>query len=176
MNDIYFYKYLVNKQVFYRSKHCYALVNLKPLIDGHILLVPYNPKIARFSQLNQEESIDYMNSLQTLTKFLTWEFKADSLNIAIQDGPESGQSIPHLHTHLIPRYKIDNLKGDSVHQNLENLDLNQYLEDFEQRRIQHKLHPQKFKSDDERTNRSMEEMEKEAQYLASQFEKFKIAQ
>jgi bis(5'-adenosyl)-triphosphatase len=34
-------------------------------------------------------------------------FKATGLNIAIQDGPDAGQSIPHLHVHIIPRTKGD---------------------------------------------------------------------
>jgi bis(5'-adenosyl)-triphosphatase len=34
-------------------------------------------------------------------------FKATSLNIAIQDGPDAGQSIPHLHVHIIPRTQGD---------------------------------------------------------------------
>jgi bis(5'-adenosyl)-triphosphatase len=34
-------------------------------------------------------------------------YKATSLNIAIQDGPDAGQSVPHLHVHVIPRSKGD---------------------------------------------------------------------
>ena len=34
-------------------------------------------------------------------------YKATSLNIAIQDGPDAGQSVPHLHVHVIPRSKSD---------------------------------------------------------------------
>ncbi|MDX1812207.1 MAG: HIT domain-containing protein, partial [Gammaproteobacteria bacterium] len=32
------------------------------------------------------------------------EFKPDNYNIGINDGPAAGQTIPHLHIHLIPRY------------------------------------------------------------------------
>jgi len=34
-------------------------------------------------------------------------YKATSLNIAIQDGPDAGQSVPHVHVHIIPRMKRD---------------------------------------------------------------------
>ena len=34
-------------------------------------------------------------------------YKATSLNIAIQDGPDAGQSVPHLHVHIIPRTRGD---------------------------------------------------------------------
>lgn len=35
------------------------------------------------------------------------EFKPDGYNIGINDGPAAGQTVPHLHMHLIPRYKGD---------------------------------------------------------------------
>lgn len=164
----YFFKYLVTKQVFFRSKYCYALVNLKPIVQGHILLVPYNTNIHRFSQLDDEESIDYMRSLQLLTKFLTWNYHCDSLNIAIQDGPESGQSVPHLHTHLIPRYKLDAYQNDRIHTEVEGVDI---LKDFESRR-QGFLKSEFVVNDEERKVRSEEEMAAEAEELGRQLEIF----
>jgi len=35
------------------------------------------------------------------------EFSPDAYTIGINDGPMAGQSVPHLHIHLIPRYKGD---------------------------------------------------------------------
>lgn len=170
MSDVYFYKYLVNRQVFFRSKYCYALVNLKPIVEGHVLLVPYNTNIIRFNQLNDEESIDYMKSLQIITRFLTWNYRCDSLNIAIQDGPESGQSVPHLHTHLIPRYKQDDFQNDKIHETLENIDL---IKDFESRRLRFLDTNNRFVvKDEDRSVRSDEQMELEANRLKNQLEQF----
>ena len=87
--EIFFYKFLVTKQVFFKSKYTYALVNLKPLVPGHVLVVPLRTNILRFADLSSEESIDYMNTLQLIHKFIQHIYKADALNIAIQDGPES---------------------------------------------------------------------------------------
>lgn len=173
MSDIYFYKFIVNKQVFFRSKHCYALVNLKPLIQGHVLLVPYNTDVTRFNQLSDEESIDYMRSLQKLSKFLTWNYKADAMNIAIQDGPESGQSVPHLHTHLIPRFKADHLVDDKVHSELGRLDI---IKDFEERRKNYLNTPRTHKKDEDRHARGEDEMAEEAETLRQQFKVFEETQ
>lgn len=49
-------------------------------------------------------------------------YKASSLNVAIQDGPDAGQSVPHVHTHIIPRRTADlddRGGGDAIYQMLE---------------------------------------------------------
>ena len=49
-------------------------------------------------------------------------YKATSLNIAIQDGSDAGQSVPHLHVHIIPRRKgdLDNRGGtDAIYDMME---------------------------------------------------------
>lgn len=171
--QLYFYKFIVNSQVFYKSKYSFALVNLKPLVPGHVLIVPIRTNILKFSDLNNEESIDYMNTLQIINKFIQFIYKADAMNIAIQDGPESGQSIPHLHTHLIPRFKVDGL-GDSIHSKLESNDLLQPYKDFFERKNNFIKNGSDFKpiADYLRKPRTPEIMEKEANWLSEELNKF----
>lgn len=133
VKDIHFYKFVVNNQVFYKSQHTYALVNIKPIVPGHVLVVPLRSNIIRFGDLTSEESQDYMLTLQLIHKFIIYTFKADSLNLAIQDGPEAGQSIPHLHTHIIPRYKTDGF-GDTIYAKLRSVDLESDFADFFKRK------------------------------------------
>ncbi|KAI5967839.1 HNT2 [Candida pseudojiufengensis] len=176
VKDIYFFKYIVNNQVFFKSKFTYALVNLKPLVPGHVLVVPLRTSVLRFGDLTPDESIDYMNTLQLIHKFISKIYKADSLNIAIQDGPESGQSIPHLHTHIIPRYKKDGF-GDSIYNKLEKDDLETYYNEFEKRKLSFLNKVENTKSeldqnDNFRNERTKEEMETEAEYLKETIEKF----
>lgn len=174
---IHFYKFLVNNQVFYKSKHTYALVNLKPLVPGHVLVVPYRTSVLRFGDLNPEESLDYMNTLQFVHKFIIHNYKADALNIAIQDGPESGQSIPHLHTHLIPRYKADGY-GDDIYTKVEKMDLQQLYREFESRKDAFQKHtasgaPKELSVlDEDREVRTAKVMHEEAMWLADEIQKF----
>ena len=176
--EIFFYKFLVTKQVFFKSKYTYALVNLKPLVPGHVLVVPLRTNILRFADLSSEESIDYMNTLQLIHKFIQHIYKADALNIAIKDGPESGQSVPHLHTHIIQRYKTDGY-GDSIYTKLEVEDLETQYEEFFARKnsyreaYEDKVDKELAKSDSDRVPRDEATMAKEANWLAQELEKFK---
>ncbi|CAH2352448.1 bis(5'-adenosyl)-triphosphatase [[Candida] railenensis] len=175
MSEIKFFKFLVTKHVFYKSKHTFALVNLKPLVPGHVLIVPLRNTALRLADLTPEESIDYMQVIQLIHRFIQKTYKADALNIAIQDGPESGQSVPHLHTHILPRFATDGF-GDGVYKMIEEFDAEKYYEEFDKRKEEFRKNigafSEKIPSDDDRRPRTPEEMEKEAQWLAGELEKF----
>lgn len=169
---IFFHQFAVDSQVFFKSKFTYALVNLKPLVPGHVLVVPLRTSVLRFGDLTPEESQDYMKSLQLVQGFISKVYKADSLNLAIQDGPESGQSVPHLHTHIIPRYKADK-HDDSIHKQLERTDLGKAYEDFFKRKAQFQKSPGFISMPDEdRHPRTEAEMAKEAEWLKGEFAKY----
>lgn len=91
---------------------------MKPIVPGHILIVPLRTTALTLASLTPEETQDYFKTLQLIHQFIKWEYKADALNIAMQDGPEAGQSVPHLHTHVIPRYRKNNF-GDEVYQKID---------------------------------------------------------
>ncbi len=48
-----------------------------------------------------------MTLLEEAKKGVDAEFHPDGYNIGINDGAAAGQTVPHLHIHLIPRYKGD---------------------------------------------------------------------
>lgn len=129
--------------------------------------------VERLKDLTDEESIDYMRSIQTVHRFIEHAYKADSLNIAIQDGPEAGQSIPHLHTHIIPRHRTNNM-GDAIYQRMESpsQDIEDSLSEFHERKMAKRKNKFVAKPDAERTNRTFEEMCKEAEWLSKEFTKF----
>ncbi|KAH3675835.1 hypothetical protein WICMUC_002481 [Wickerhamomyces mucosus] len=158
--------------IYKKSKYTYALVNLRPIVPGHVLVVPLRV-VTRFKELTPEESIDYIETLQKVHKFIEYIYKADSLNIAIQDGPEAGQSIPHLHTHLIPRHKVNNI-GDKIYGLLqdEKYDIDDSLKEFYARKLAYKENDFVVKPDESRFNRSQEDMEKETKWLTEELEKF----
>lgn len=153
-----FYKFPVTTQVFHVSKHSFALVNLKPIVPGHVLVVPFR-QVPTLEELPEIESIDFFQTVLRVEKFIKKVYTSDALNVAIQDGVAAGQSVPHVHCHLIPRYLKDGW-GDGIYQVLEeNEGLMRgkwWLQVCEAMQVA---------KDEERKERTMEVMEKEAEWL-----------
>jgi diadenosine tetraphosphate (Ap4A) HIT family hydrolase len=77
-----------------------------PISPGHTLIIPRR-HIASFFELTAEERADLLTLLDQARVGLDTEFRPDAYNIGINDGPAAGQTIGHLHIHLIPRYAGD---------------------------------------------------------------------
>ncbi|KAG7695632.1 hypothetical protein KL932_002127 [Ogataea haglerorum] len=164
MSKIFFHKFPVTSQVFYKSKFTFALVNLKPIVPGHVLVVPLRV-VPRLKDLSPEESVDYIMTVQLIHSFIEKVYKADSLNLAMQDGVAAGQSVPHVHTHIIPRYLNDGY-GDGIYELLESHE--QDLHSFFQMAVK----KMQVARDEDRKPRSMEVMEKEAEWLRAELGEF----
>jgi len=74
-----------------------------PISPGHTLVIPKR-HVGSFFELNPEEAADLIALLRSAKNVLQVEFKPDGYNIGINDGAAAGQTVPHLHIHLIPRY------------------------------------------------------------------------
>ena len=83
-----------------------------PISQGHTLIIPKR-HIDSFFKLNTEEFKTLQQVLKKAKTDLDSQFQPDAYNIGVNDGELAGQTINHLHIHLIPRYKDDmkNPKG-----------------------------------------------------------------
>jgi len=97
----------VTRQAFYRTSLSYAIVNLKPIVPGHVLVVPTRP-VVRLMDLTTQELTSLMASVQQVGRVVEKAYGADALTVACQDGKAAGQSVPHVHFHILPR----KLQGD----------------------------------------------------------------
>ncbi|KAL3328203.1 hypothetical protein AABB24_035706 [Solanum stoloniferum] len=134
------------KEVFYSTDFSYALVNLRPLLPGHVLVCPRR-EVQRFAELTTDETSDLWITAQKVGKQLETYHKASSLTFAIQDGPQAGQTVPHVHIHIIPRKSGDFEKNDEIYDALD---------------VKEKEMKQSLDLDKERKDRSIEEMAEEA--------------
>ena len=77
-----------------------------PVSPGHTLIIP-NCHVGSFFSLLPEERNDLLALLDTAKQQIDAEFSPQGYNIGINDGAAAGQTVPHLHIHLIPRYEGD---------------------------------------------------------------------
>ncbi len=74
-----------------------------PVSAGHTLIIP-NRHVDSFFELSVEERNGLLALLDAAKLRIDLEFRPAAFNIGINDGPAAGQTVPHLHIHLIPRY------------------------------------------------------------------------
>jgi diadenosine tetraphosphate (Ap4A) HIT family hydrolase len=77
-----------------------------PVSPGHTLILPKR-HIAGIFEATKEEVAALWEAVQEARDNVLKEFSPDGFNIGINDGLASGQTILHLHIHIIPRYKGD---------------------------------------------------------------------
>lgn len=77
-----------------------------PVSRGHALLIPKRHQADLFS-LTAGEWRDLRVAIWRTKEYLDREFKPDGYNIGINCGEAAGQTIFHLHLHVIPRYRGD---------------------------------------------------------------------
>jgi diadenosine tetraphosphate (Ap4A) HIT family hydrolase len=77
-----------------------------PVSPGHTLVIPRR-HIGSFFELTDAERACMVELLAKAKAELDRSFQPDGFNIGINDGAAAGQTVPHLHLHLIPRYRGD---------------------------------------------------------------------
>ncbi|GAA5886214.1 hypothetical protein JCM5296_003520 [Sporobolomyces johnsonii] len=182
LNALRFASFKVPNQVFFQSTLSAGIVNLKPLVPGHVLVIPRRV-VPRFRDLTPQEVSDLFLSVHQISKVIETEYKAQALNVALQDGPLAGQSVPHVHVHIIPRRAKDFEPLDEMYNALDDLS-SDFAEAYasrttraerkafeaEQREKERGNVETPFKGiEDERRARTPEEMRDEAQRLSRLF-------
>ena len=94
------------ERILLTSAHGVIIRDGFPISPGHTLVIPRRHVDSLFN-LTAEERADLLGLLDQAKAGIEKEFKPDTYNIGINDGPAAGQTVPHLHLHLIPRYTDD---------------------------------------------------------------------
>ncbi len=77
-----------------------------PASPGHLLIIP-NRHVPNYFDCTQEEIAELWDNVHRAKQMVDNEHKPDSYNIGINVSKVAGQSVPHTHIHLIPRYTGD---------------------------------------------------------------------
>lgn len=109
-----------------QNGHAFAIRDAFPVAPGHTLVIPWR-HVGSFFDTTQEEKLALLELVDLVGAGLRTrpDTRADvdnqgthrgmplhntqpaAFNIGINDGPAAGQTVPHLHIHLIPRYEGD---------------------------------------------------------------------
>ncbi len=86
-----------------------------PISIGHMKIVPFRHEATLFN-LTEKEEKDFWDILKRVKEYLDTSLdahKPDGYNLGVNIGEAAGQTIQHLHIHVIPRYKgdVENPRG-----------------------------------------------------------------
>ena len=103
-------------EIIFRTKKSFGFVSYKPFLPYHFLISPIRI-VPRFQDLTADECNDLIECIQKAVKGL--ESLGTSWNINLQDGKEAGQTVAHVHFHLIPRNEGDLKRNDDVYDKID---------------------------------------------------------
>lgn len=94
------------KQIVGKTTHFSMLRDPYPLSEGHTLVVPKR-HISSLFELSQDEWNDLRSALHLTKAKIEQSTTPDGYNFGVNDGVAAGQTVMHLHIHVIPRYAGD---------------------------------------------------------------------
>ncbi len=102
-NDPCLFCYPPTAQVIGQSDYALLYKDQHPVSEGHTLVIPIR-HVADYFDLYPEELLAISNLLQVRrTELLTLDPSIDGFNVGVNCGKAAGQSVFHVHVHLIPR-------------------------------------------------------------------------
>src|SRR2546423_1140324 len=88
----------------YEDEHTLAFLDIMPSVEGHTLVIPKAPAKEIFD-LSADGVSALMRATQKVAKAVKRGLKCPGLMLVQLNGASAGQSIPHLHFHILPREK-----------------------------------------------------------------------
>ena len=90
----------------------YADYDSYPASPGHCLIITRR-HVAEYFQATADEKAAIWELVDEMKTIIDKEYNPDGYNVGVNIGAAAGQSVPHIHIHMIPRYKgdVDNPQG-----------------------------------------------------------------
>ncbi len=93
-----------------------AIYNRAPLVPGHSLVIPKR-HITRLQDLGLGELAGLFSMVQRISPLLLAAYGCDGCDLSMQLGESAGQTVAHLHVHVVPR-RLGDLPHDDWHAQL----------------------------------------------------------
>lgn len=102
---------LPSHQVF-ENEHCVAFLDVNPVADGHVMVVPRH-HCGELEVLPRESYAGVMEGIVRVSGGLRSSLGATATTVGVNNGPDAGQVVSHVHVHIFPRTAEDG--GGSLH-------------------------------------------------------------
>lgn len=97
---------IVPERIVSETRSTLTIRDAFPVSPGHTLVIPKR-HFGNLFDATPEEVADIWRALQSAANSLIAEYCSDGFNVGINVGVAAGQTVMHLHVHLIPRYAGD---------------------------------------------------------------------
>src|SRR5262245_42755182 len=94
------------ERVLHANAQAVAVADTFPVSAGHTLIIPRR-HVSSYFELTKEEASAVHELLRRMKDLLGTSLEPGGYNIGINGGAVSGQTVAHVHVHLIPRYAGD---------------------------------------------------------------------
>jgi diadenosine tetraphosphate (Ap4A) HIT family hydrolase len=94
------------RELIIESESAYAMYDKYPVNNGHALIIP-KKHCSDYFDLSFQDQAACFHMLNTVKEIVSKKYKPDGFNVGINIGKDAGQTIDHVHIHLIPRYHGD---------------------------------------------------------------------
>lgn len=102
----------IQAEIVAREPAATAFLDVQPLADGHVLVVP-RAHVATIEDMDAADADALFRMVHRLAGPTRAAVRADGSTIGVNNGDATGQTIPHVHVHIVPRWSGDG--AGSVH-------------------------------------------------------------
>lgn len=95
---------IIDAQAFYEDELVIGMLNYQPIVPGHVMIIPKR-HVGRFEELTEDEVLAQYRLLKRLIPALEKVYGTPQYLQLQKNGWEVGQTISHVHTHIIAREK-----------------------------------------------------------------------
>lgn len=92
--------------VFFEDRRVRCLWDRFPVTEGHALVVPVR-HVSTWFEATRDEQVALLDGIEEARRAIEARWSVDGFNIGINVGEAGGQTVPHLHVHVIPRRRGD---------------------------------------------------------------------
>ena len=89
----------------FEDEHTLAFMDVFPQSRGHVLVIPKNEQTRNILDVSEATLVHVMATVQKITRAVNTAFKPDGIVITQFNGAPAGQTVFHLHVHILPRYE-----------------------------------------------------------------------